>query len=251
VQRFTYDSGTAQWTRTEHSYTKLFDIALSPDESTLLVLTETQLLLVNPQDMTTTRTVDLPAAVSGQSRQLAVMNDGLVIIQFLRKAYSLRADNFVTVAGLISDGGISASRDGSRAIFGEPSNGHDVAYRYYDASTGNVVISATLDHYLRGAYSRHAEKALVNNLLVDANLAVLGLLPISSSTGALRADGNRAYGLDSAGALRIFDVSGPPPFAELAPVALGVTTAARVATDPRGNAVFVISEGKFFVVDVR
>jgi len=38
---------------------------------------------------------------------------------------------------------------------------------------------------------------------------------------------------------------------QLAPVALGVTTAARVATDPRGNAVFVISEGKFFVVDVR
>ena len=118
VQRFTYDSGTAQWTRTEHHYTNPFDIALTPDESTLLVLTDTQLLLVNPQEMTTTKTVDLPAPVSGQSRQLAVMNNGLVIIQALGKAYSLRTDSFVSVAGLISDGGISASRDGSRAIFG-------------------------------------------------------------------------------------------------------------------------------------
>ena len=51
--------------------------------------------------------------------------------------------------------------------------------------------------------------------------------------------------------MRVFDVSGDSPFVELAPVPLDVTTAARVAMDPRGNAVFVISEGKFFVVDVH
>ncbi|MGB5080763.1 MAG: IPT/TIG domain-containing protein [Burkholderiales bacterium] len=255
VQRFTYDSGTTQWTRTEHFYTNLFDIALSPDESTLLVLTATQLLLVDPQTMTTTKTVTLPATVSGISRQLAVMNNGLVIIHALGKAYSLRADSFVPIAGLISTGGISASRDGSRAIFGEPINPpSSEAYRYYDASTGSVVVSTTFEHYSRGAYTRHAERALVNNLLVDANLAVLGSLPIFSSGADLRADGNRAYGLDfsvSPSPLRIFDLSGASPFVELAPVALGITTAARVAADPRGNAVFVISEGKFFVVDVR
>jgi len=50
--------------------------------------------------------------------------------------------------------------------------------------------------------------------------------------------------------LRIFDVSGA--FAELTPVDItGVSAGvARAAADPRGNAVFVISEGKFAVVDV-
>ena len=86
----------------------------------MLVLTATELSLVDPQTMATSRTVTLPATVTGQSRQLAVMNNGLVIIQGLGKAYSLRDDTFVTVAGLISNGGIAASRDGSRAIFGAP-----------------------------------------------------------------------------------------------------------------------------------
>src|SRR6266568_90408 len=254
VQRFVFGSGT--WTRTQYVYTQLFDIALTPDESSLLVLTATQLLLVDPQTMATTKTVTLPATVSGISRQLAVMNNGLVIIHSLAKAYSLHADNFVTISGIsIANGGIQASRDGSRAIFGAPVNDSSVAYRYYDASTGNVVISTTFQHYARGTYSRHAEKAFVNSLVVGADLAFLGTLAITSATGDLRPDGNRAYGLDfsiNPYQLRVFDVS-VAPLTELTPISItGVSTGlARVAAEPRGSFVIVVGEGKFVVVDVR
>src|SRR6266571_3564256 len=255
VQRFVFGSGT--WTRTQYVYTQLFDIALTPDESSLLVLTATQLLLVDPQTMATTKTVTLPATVSGISRQLAVMNNGLVIIHSLAKAYSLHADNFVTISGIsIANGGIQASRDGSRAIFGAPVNDGSVAYRYYDASTGNVVVSATTEFYGRGAYSRHAERAFASDVLVDTNLAKLGTLAITSDAGDISPDGNRVYGLNLSTnpyQLRIFDVSGASPFTELTPISLtGISIGiGRIATDPRGSFVFAITEGKFVVVDVR
>lgn len=258
VQRFAFDSAGGTWTRTEQAYTNLYDIALTPDESSLIVLTDAQLLLVNPSTMATTKTVPLPSTFSGISRQLAVMNNGLVIIHALNKAYSLRTDSFVPISGLISNGGIQASRDGSRAIFGTPINPpFSDAYRYYDASTGTVVISGTNQHYASGAYSRHAEKALVNNLVVDASLALFGTsLPIFSSAADISPDGNRVYGLDfgtnaTPPPLRAFNVSGTS-FTELTPISLtGLSGLAQVAFDPRGNALFVVSEGKFFVLDLR
>ena len=39
IQRFAFGAGTHQWTRTEYAYPQLFDFALSPDESLLIVLT--------------------------------------------------------------------------------------------------------------------------------------------------------------------------------------------------------------------
>jgi hypothetical protein len=262
VQRFVFDAGTGHWTRSEHAYTQLFDIALSPDESTLLVLTASQLLLVDPQTMTTTKTIALPGTPSGLARQLAVMNNGLAIIQSLDKAYSLRTDAFVTISGLTvggpfsSDppGGIQASRDGSRAIFGAPVNQFAVPYRYYDATTGTVVFSPTSGFYARGSYSRHATEAFVSNLLLNVDLSSLGTLALTSDTGEISPDGNRIYAVDLSVdpyQLRVFDVS--RAITELTPISItGVNTGiARAAVDPRGNAVFVVAENGFFVFDVH
>lgn len=254
VQRFTYNPATLQWTRTEHAYPKLYDIAITPDESTLIVLTETQLLMVDPLTMVTTKTVDLPWHVAGISRELAVMNNGLVLIDTLQKAYSMHSDSFIPIDGLIYHGGIESSRDGSRAIFGEITNTGATAYRYYDSSTGNVVVSNTFEYYVAGAYSRHAERALVVNMIVDSNLALRGSLPNSISSGDLAPDGNRAYSLDLTTnpiQLRSFDVS-TAPFVERLPATplVGVFGLARLAVDPRGKHVIVISESKFIVVNI-
>jgi hypothetical protein len=255
VQRFAFDPVGNTWTSTQHPYPNLYDIALTPDESSLIVLTDTQLLLVNPLTMMTTKIVNLPAAFSGISRQLAVMNNGLVIIQALfGKAYSLRTDSFVTVSGLnVADGGIQASRDGSRAIFGVPTNSGSEPYRYYDASTGSIFVSATKEHYSSGAYSRHAERAFVNSFLLDTNLAKLGTLAVASTSGDIGPDGNRVYGVDFSGTapfpLRIFDVSGITT--ELTPRSTGSSGIGQVAVDPRGQFVFFVGEDKFVVFDVH
>jgi hypothetical protein len=257
VQRFAFDSGTGNWTSTQHTYTNLYDIALTPDESSLIVLTDTQLLLVDPLTMATSKTVSLPATFSGISRQLAVMNNGLVIIQALiGKAYSLRTGLFVDVNGLsVASGGIQASRDGSRAIFGAPVNDGTVAYRYYDASTGNVVISATSEHYQSGAYSRHAERAFVNGFFLDANLAKLGTFAtgITSISGDISPAGNRIYSVDFSGSspypLRIFDVTSNTS-TELTPISTGSTKIGQVAADPHGGFVFFVGEDKFVVFAV-
>ena len=90
---------------------------------------------------------------------------------------------------------------------------------------------------------------------MNADLVSLGTLLIGSHAGDLSPDGNRAYGLETLTtpySLRIFDVTGGT-FTELAPISLtGVNTGiGRVATDPGGDFVFVVTEGKFVVVDVR
>ena len=82
----------------------------------------------------------------------------------------------------------------------------------------------------------------------------MGTLAITSAAGDISPDGNRVYGIDFSTnpyQLRVLDVSGP--FTELTPLSItGVNTGiARSAVDPRGNAVFVVSEGGFFVFDVH
>jgi hypothetical protein len=252
VQRFTYNPGSLQWVRTQYSYPRLYDIAMTPDETALLVLTETQLLIVDPLTMATTKTIDLPWQVASSSPQLAVTNNGLVFIQDIEKAYSMHTESFIPIDGLYFHSGISGSLDGSRAIFGEMTNSGATAYRYYDSSTGNVILSTTFEYYISGSYSRHAEKVIVLNMVLDSNLALLGTLPVMS---VISPDGNRAYGLELSTnpiQLRSFDVS-TKPFVELFPATplSGVSGLATIAVDPRGKHAFITSESMFVVVNVH
>ena len=148
--------------------------------------------------------------------------------------------------------GLAASRDGSRVFFGQATNSGDVPYRYYDASTRQVVVSSDFNHYSRGTYTRHAERAMTNNYLVGASLAMLvDNLPVTSHTGDLSPDGKRAYGFDS-GKLRVIDLSDPQHVTELAPIDLQTSdTSGRSVTHPRRSVVFVAAQRGFHVVNVR
>lgn len=255
LQRFAFDASSGAWSATSRGYPLLWDAVLAPDESTLAVLTTSDLLLVDPVTLDTTRTIPLPGALSGTSSQLAVTNDGLVMVQTLRKAWSLRDEGWVSMPFLDYGLGLGASADGSRVIWGEATNGSDVPYRFYDAATGLRTISATRQHYSRGKVSRHAERSIVNSYVLDHDLALLWSgLPVSSHVGDLSPDGRWACGYDAAAnRVRCFDLDTPPPYLERAaitPAAApgGVT---RAVMDPAGDFLFLVGEQRLVVVDVR
>jgi hypothetical protein len=251
VTKFTYDPGSRQWSRVSTPFTKLVDIALSPDESELLVLTSTELLRLDPVSMAVTGAITFAESPVQTSRAMAVTNSGQVLVYHLRGALSLRTGTFRQMQGLVDvSAGLDASRDGSRVMMGKADN-PGAPYRYYDSITDEFITASTLGIYGRGAATRHAQKAFVSDRVLDQNLATVGTLPIGSFGGDISPDGLRAYGLDlDTHRLRTFDLT-TAPFTELAPIQLTDMGAARVAVDPRGNAVFVVGEAKFIVVDVR
>lgn len=97
----------------------------------------------------------------------------------------------------------------------------------------------------------------MNGLLFDQNLALLGSLPNSvvSHSGVVSPDGTRLYGIDlnistQINNSRTFDISGLPPFTELAPASVPISGVARMEVDPRGNSVFIIDDAGFRVIDL-
>lgn len=252
VQRFAYSTETGAWTRTQHSFPQLYDIALSPDERWLVVLTSTSLLLVDPLTMATNATIPLPGTPGGTYRQLAVMNDGLVIIPGLARGYSLHDGTFVSLPGTDLGSGMVASRDGSRGFFGRAVNDGSTAYRYFDASTRQIVLSSVFEHYAWGRLSRHAERAMANTFLLDSSLAKIATSPTGSWSSDLSPDGQRIYGLSTtANELRRVDASNPSALVELAAIPIPAGARGRVATDPHGDYVYALGSSRFEVVDVR
>ena len=248
IQRFAYQAGTQQWTRTEHAYPQLFDFAFSPDESLLLVLTASDLRIVDPESMQTLDTYPLPRSPDGFARQLGVLNNGLVFIEGAHLVFSLRTRTWVDFPLYQTDGGMMASRDGSRALIGQSGS----AYSYIDASTNAIVVSPNSQpFYCCGVISRHGSVALINEYVLDVDGDVLGTLPTTGFVGDLSPDGRRAYGHDfQSGALRSFDLTTGPPFTELTPIMYPPQIAGDIgliAVDPAGRVVFKITENYFVV----
>ncbi|HUK01504.1 MAG TPA: hypothetical protein VLW26_04420 [Steroidobacteraceae bacterium] len=253
VHRFIYDAASGTWTTDETAFTNLIDIALSPDESTLLVLTSTQLLQLDPATMSPVHpAVTLPTFPPGNfsGNLLAVLNDGLVIVG-QTYGFDLTTQQFVDVAGLASYF-TYASRDGSRAINGDAVNNGSVAYRYFDASTNSVVMSDTRLYLVQAEYDRHATKAVVSANVFDADLNLLGPLQASSYIGDISPDGTRFYNPDfTLQEIHVFDLT-TSGFPELTPIlAPNMAPDDRIVLDPRGQAAFATEPNKFVVIDLR
>lgn len=248
ISRFAYDAGTQQWTRTEHAYPQLFDFALSPDESLLIVLTESDLRIVDPGSMQTLDTYPLPHGFGGIARQLGVLNNGLVIIDAAHLVFSLRTRDFVDFPFVDSDGGMMVSLDGSRAVVGRSG----APYSYIDAST-NTIVTAPTNHpfYCCGAISRHGSVVLINQYAMSVGGPMYGDLPTTGFVGDLSPSGHRAYGHDfQSGALRIFEL---PQIAELTPIQYPPQVSSqigRIALDPAGRVAFKITDNYFVVTEL-
>jgi hypothetical protein len=218
-----------------------------------MVLTQTHLLLVDPLTMSTQGTHALPSGTLGISWQLAVTNDGLVIVSDLSMAFSLRAQQFVSVPFSDEAGRApTASRDGSRVLFAFNSGPSldSKPVHYYDASTGAIVSSSIQSQDALASYDRHGTVALAAGQVLEANLALRGSVP--DSFGAqLSPDGARVYVPDfTPASVHVWDVTATP-FTQLPDIPIpGVANdqPARLMLDPHGHALFYVTEQNFVVV---
>jgi hypothetical protein len=255
ITRFSYDSVGGNWSATTtSSFSSLLDIAMSPDGTELLVLSLSKLYRVDPVTLATNSSTDLPAGAQlGNARQLAVANDGKVIIRDLKKTYSLITNSFSPLSFPTPTVGIDMSPDGSRAAMGEATNQGDVPLSYYNASTGTIQVTTAFQYYSPGSFSRTASKLLSGNIVRDSNFSVIGELPVLADV--LSPDGNRVYVYDySLKKVHVFDVSGGgPSFPELASITQppsdypGVN---RAALSLDSQTLFLVGEAKFIVQPV-
>jgi hypothetical protein len=250
LHRFAYDSGTGQWTHSDRLVPSLYDIALTPDESKLIILTSGQLQLADPSTMLAEAedTFDLPSFAGGTTHQLAVAGDGLVFIGDSTQVFSLRSRTFVSApSGYVLGRAPAASADGSRVLL--PFGGG--AAQIYTPATDAITTTSVVAADPRASLSRHAAAAFSGGTVLDADLSERGTLALP--WGALSPDGTRLYYADlDTSDVRVFDVTADAPFGEELPAidVPGVPNAsvARLAVDPRGQHVFYVTEQKFVVI---
>ena len=251
IHRFGYDGGTGQWTHTEVRHDALYDVVLSPDESKLIVLTETQLKLADPVTMMAAAadTFTLPEFRGGVARQLAVAGNGLVIIGDSSLAFSLLTRSFEGMPiGYPLGRAPVASLDGSRVLL--PFHNTEPAWSY-DPATGEVRALAVTASDSRASFDRHGTVAFSATQVLDASYALRGTLPVG--IGEVAPDGSRVYHADvDLSDVRVFDITAGANFGqEFAPIDVpGVpgSVVARVAVDPRGQHLFYLTEHKFIVL---
>lgn len=252
IHRFGYDTATGQWTHTEIVYDRLFDIALTPDESRLIVLEDGRLYLADPVTMFAPPEdrFDVPSFSGGISRQLAVAGDGLVLIGDSRKAFSLITRTFVDApTGYTLGRGPTASADGSRVLM-TFTNSND-PMQVYRPSTGGVTAASASASDPLTSLDRHASTAFVNGTVFNADLSVRGPVPVWP--GEVSPDGTRLYHPDvNVWNVRVFDITPGQPFGEeLTAIDVpGVSNAlaARAVIDPRGKHVYYVTDQKFVVI---
>ena len=251
VLKFSYNNTSSSWEYTAYPYTQLFDIAMTPDGQHLVVLTSTQLLLVNPATMVTEQTILLPFSIGGTANQLAVLNNGYILIRGISRAYSLVDQDFITLSSNMSSTiGIVTSADGSRAVYGYADNSGSLPYRYIDASTITEITTPAFYYFTKPAFDRHANRLFAGNNILDNNFNLVDTLADWSADGTISPDGMMAYTYDhSALQVRKFDLSGTPPFSELTPVDTADPGVLRMGISHDGSLLFIIGINQFIVMN--
>nr|WP_157360035.1 IPT/TIG domain-containing protein [Caldimonas brevitalea] len=262
---------------------RLRDIALTPDGTRLLVLTDDALMQKDPVTLTTL--VTTPAAQPFSQgfqhlRELEVTNEGFALVTsgvygsgFADLClYSINdAAFYLTPDLLVTQASVGASADGSSLVIAHPTV-------YYDASTGRIARArhgladhghSWYDATVKPAVSRSGHRVVMtgrdyagnaHTTVYDASLAnVLGHLPTASASNseassgiAIQPDGSRAYVFDRAAmAIRTFDLTGAPVAgfypevlpARAVPAGLGSSLTYRMLVSPDGTTLFIGGTG--------
>ena len=263
VNRYAYDAGTGTWTTTSKFFANLFDIALSPDGSELLVACTDTLYRVDPVTLATRSTITLTVPLGGTASAIAVTNDGTVITAS-NQAVSLLTGSIAAAPFAFTPTAVDGSLDGSRVVAGFADASNMTALNYYDAASGTVQTTSALQYDAHATLSRDASKLYSSGYVRNGSFALIGQISVSGANRELLSpDGGRLYLPDytipnpsdyttASTGLRIFDVSGAgPTFPELTPImptnnpgfaVLGVSL--------DGKTVFLIGNNAFVVQPV-
>ena len=210
INRYAYESTTGAWTMTSSYVPSLYDIAMSPDGKYLIALGTSRLWLLDPVDFSTIGFTDLTQTGLGTAGQLGVADDGRVLVRDYGVAYSLVTKAF-TPAVFPAGIGIVFSIDGSRGIVGDANTSDTIPLSIYDASTGFISPSQTLEYFQLPSMDRTGARYFAGGNLRDQNLVLIGGVP--TFLGYMPPDGKHAYDVDSANMahIRSFDLSGNGP----------------------------------------
>ena len=154
---------------------------------------------------------------------------------------------------------VGASSDGATVLVvsnapGAPSG---PAIAKYDTSTGKLTQLGSFVQSGTISIDRHGTRVLLNATDVyDQNLTLLGSLPGTTVGSVLSPDAHRAYTYDSAGSVRVFDLTTAPTaglYPEITPAkslsgSPVPSSSARLIVSPDGGTLFVALAGSVFVV---
>lgn len=215
--------------------------------------------------------VGAPAAAGFGVQSLAVANDGQAVLETTN--FVLSGENpilgYAQLSGTINVLPQTATPVSNKAVVGASSDGATVlvvsnspgvpngpAIAKFDTSTGKLTQLAAVVQSGSISIDRHGMRVLLNSSDVyDQNLTLLGSLPGTTVGSVLSPDAHRAYTLDSAGSVRVFDLTAAPTaglYPEITPakslVPPGLFTSARLITSPDGGSLFIAIGGGVYVV---
>jgi len=209
-------------------------MALSPDGSQLLVITDKQILHLDATNMVQTNSTTLTGLYASNRyfKNIVVTNDGNAIITTAyigsgstsTYVYSILNAELTRISStFLYNGSSGVSADGSKVIFIEGSVSPAQPLREYSSSTGLFsILSANenqkqcINSYMGRCIYPVVDKtgnriAIIDGSITtdiyDSSFTLLGQLPITTELVAFNADGTRIYAYDSSSTLRTYDLT--------------------------------------------
>jgi hypothetical protein len=232
VLRYQFSNGSLV-TTTSATVPLLQGMEFSPDGSELIAIADRKVLHLNPTTLVEITSTDVDATVSSSQylKDIAVMNDGNALITTGWAGsgstpvyiYPISQANLsATTHSLTYNGTLSGSANGSYAAFIQGIISPPQPVSDYTASTGELsetsidanqvqCINSFMGNCVYSAVDPTGQLfAIIDNTLTvnvyDRNYALLGKLPVASSTVAFNIDGTSIYALDGS-TLREYDLT--------------------------------------------
>lgn len=273
LERYLFDSGTATWVSSSLSLPQLQDAGLSTDGTQLVAVSDGAVRVLDPSSLTQTQQIAFGTTTSSvHLRQITFANNGkallatgiygsgftpLYLYDMLETTVTpIQASSYF--AGTANFAPLGGSSDGARIVFGDSGVSPAQPVRYYNASTGTLIVTGTARNVSRVVLDRDATRVVLNQTEVfDSNLAYLGSLPSTTGAVVLSPNGTIAYTYDGlSGQIRKFDLNGalvagiyPEVGIATVPVGAPISTAYPVMGISRdGNTLVVAGDQKVVIM---